>query len=141
MKFVKDYNVFDVVKIYSPVVGEFVYEGSFADIPNVYYYKEVSEIKFDGTVAEITINDSIDDANKKYWFNVGNHADGNSYGWVKLTMRDALLVEKVTDKNNWYGLEDDGYDGSFDILIDSAIAEDVFEASDNVPEYVKRMWE
>ena len=141
MKFVKDYNVFDTVRIYSHVIGEFVYEGSFTGIPSNYAYREVVEIKFDGSVAEITINDDADTANKKFWFSVCTSSEGHSVGWVKMTMRDAMLLEKVSDKNNWFGLEDERYSGSFSIQINSACAEEEFEAENNVPEYIKRMWE
>ena len=50
---------------------------------------------------------------KKYWYPVGNTAEGESCGWVHLTEAEAKLVAYATNSGNWECLEYESYSGCF----------------------------
>lgn len=139
-KQVKDFEVFDYVKIVEPTVNMVIWEGSFSDIPFEYRYRIVSNIEYSDGVAEITVSD-VDSA-KKFWFNVYTSGESTSNGYVKLTMAEAILVSKVVNKENWFALYDESYSGSFAIDLDSAVDAEIFEKCNNglIPEDIMNIW-
>ena len=139
-KMVKDFGVFDMVKIVEPSVNMVIWEGAFADIPVEYRYSIVDTIEYYDGVAEITISDKAVDTEKKFWFWVGTSAEDNDDGLVKLTMAEAILVKKVVDKGNWYGISGGGYTGSFWIDLDSAVDAETYEKNNNIPEEIMNVW-
>lgn len=50
---------------------------------------------------------------KKYWFPVGIMAEGETFGWMKLTEAEAEVVAQVTNCMNWECLDEDDYSGGF----------------------------
>lgn len=139
IKLVKDYRVFDYVKIVEPAVNMVIWEGEFADIPCEYRYRTVSSIEYSDGVAEITI-DVTSDNKKKFWFRVGTCGEDSDEGYIKLTMAEAILVQKVVDKDNWYGISGGGYVGSFWIDIDSAVDAETYEKTNYIPEETMNIW-
>jgi hypothetical protein len=139
-KLVKDFSVFDYVKIVEPSVNMVIWEGAFADIPCKYRYRTVSNIEYSDGVAEITVSD-VDSA-KKFWFNVYTSGEATSNGYVKLTMAEAILVSKVVNKENWFALYDESYSGSFAIDLSSAVDAETFEECNNglIPEEIMDVW-
>ena len=55
---------------------------------------------------------------KEYYFRVGTSAEGNSYGYVKLTPEQARAVAFACDANNWFMPVFEGFSGSFYIDLD-----------------------
>lgn len=58
---------------------------------------------------------------KKFWYQVGTSAEGESYGYVLLTPREAKIVSYATNKENWQGSEIEDWSGSFWIDLDNPI--------------------
>lgn len=141
-KLVKDFGVFDYVKIVEPSVNMIIWEGAFADIPCEYRYCTVTNIEYSYGVAEITISDAVADSEKKFWFNVVTSGEGTSSGYVKLTMAEAILVSKVANKENWFALYDEAYSVSFAIDLGSAVDAETFENCNNglIPEDIMNVW-
>ena len=50
---------------------------------------------------------------KKYLYNVGLSAEGNTFGKVRLTKEQAKIVEYVSDYTNWEKVEAEAWSGSF----------------------------
>lgn len=63
----------------------------------------------------------------KYWYLVGDNAEGCSGGWVKLTEEEANLIAYVSDRSNWNRSYDEPYSGSFGI--------DLASKCENIPEW------
>ena len=139
-KLVKDFEVFDYVKIVEPTVNMVVFEGKFADIPCEYRYRTVTNIEYSDGVAEITVSDV--DSEEKFWFFVSISGGGTVSGYVKLTMAEAILFSKVVNKENWFALYDKSPSLSFTIDIDSAVDAETFEEDNNdlIPEDIMNVW-
>lgn len=136
-KLVKDFGVFEHVKIVEPSVKMVIWEGAFADIPAEYRYHIVTNIEYSDGVAEITVGDKAEDSGKKFWFCVGTSRDT---GFVKLTMKEAILIAKVSDTGNWFGVCCGGWIGDFWIDLDSAVDAETFEKKNNIPENIMNVW-
>lgn len=58
---------------------------------------------------------------KKYWYQVGLMAEGESYGYVLLTPKEAKIVSYAANVENWQAKEIDSYSGFFWIDLDNPI--------------------
>lgn len=58
---------------------------------------------------------------KKFWYQIGTSAEGESYGYVLLTPREAKIVSYATNKENWQGSEIEDWSGYFWIDLDNPI--------------------
>lgn len=137
-KLVKDFGVFEYVKIVEPSVDMVIWEGAFVDIPVEYRYRIVTNVEYSDGVAEITIGEIA--KGEKFWFRVGTCAEDYDDGFVKLTMEEAILVKKVVDKENWHCYSGDGYLGGFWIDLDSAVDAKTYEKENNIPEEIMNVW-
>ena len=93
-----------------------VYFGSFADVSksNIIKALQVTNWSIENNMVCIYTNYSF---NGKYIFDVCLIAEEITSGQIKLTLAEALLVERVTNIENWSNLYEESYSGSFGISL------------------------
>lgn len=67
---------------------------------------------------------------QKYYYRMHQGAEGDAYGYVKLTKEQAEAIDYVSHRSNWMYLRDDDYCGGFSIDLDHPVTEyavDIFE--------------
>ena len=80
--------------------------------------------------------------NLKFWFFVNMSGNETCTGYVKLTIAEAILFNKVAHKENWFALYDRYHSGSFTIDLDSAVDAETFEKYNNeiIPKEIMDVW-
>lgn len=88
--------------------------GSIADFENSYIITSLPVCTWDIKDNEVCIytNYSLDG---RYVFDVSNMAEELTTGQMKITLQEALIVEKVTNTANWSNLHEESYSGCFSI--------------------------
>jgi len=106
------------VAVIDCVTGKTIQVGRVYDLmERDYSYYTVKQFMFTDSRVVLSVEATLCE-DKEYYFAVGTAAEGYSRGYVKLTPAQARAVAYACDKGNWVRYEDEGYSGSFSIILD-----------------------
>lgn len=109
------------VVIKSAVTDGVLYSGTYTDCISSKLFCEFEAVfwEFDQKDNTIVIFTNLA-PDSTYTFELSLVGEESTSGKMKLTLAEAILVDRVTNSNNWDDLHEELYGGTFDIMLDKS---------------------